>query len=261
MSESGFIDSHAHIYLDQFADDIEGVVQRARGAGVKAVCMPNIDGSTTKAMIDLAERYPGFYFPMQGLHPCSVTEQVDSQLEEVARRLDNDQAIAVGETGTDRYWDISLFSEQVKSFEQQIELALDHDLPVVIHSRESLDQNIAIISKFQNGNLRGVFHCFTGNLEQAKQIMDLGFLLGIGGVLTFKNSELKDIMPDIGLKSVVLETDAPYLSPVPYRGKRNEPAYLRHTARFLADVLGEQEETVAEVTSRNAEVLFRLKVV
>lgn len=259
MADSSLIDSHAHIYLNQFADDIEEVVQRAKDGGVTAVCMPNIDGSTTKAMIDLAERFPGFCYPMQGLHPCSVTDQVESQLEDVARRLEHDQAIAVGETGTDRYWDVSLFDKQVTAFERQISLALDHDLPVVIHSRESLDHNIGIISKFQNGRLRGVFHCFTGNLEQARQIMDLGFFLGVGGVLTFKNSELKDIMPVIGLECVVLETDAPYLSPVPFRGKRNEPAYMRHTARFLAGVLGVPEETVSEITSRNAELLFRLK--
>ena len=258
MPDISFIDSHAHIYLEQFDEDLEAMITRSKQAGVNAVCMPNIDSETTSRMLDLATRFPGYCLPMMGLHPCSVTTDYKSQLKEIEEQLDLLDFIAVGEIGTDRYWDLSLYPQQVAAFEWQLGLAAERGLPVAIHSRDSIDENIAIVESIQDGRLRGVFHCFTGTEEQGRKIMDLGFYLGIGGVLTFKNSDLKEVMPRLGLSRVLLETDAPYLSPMPNRGKRNEPAYLRFTADFLAQVMGVSVTEVAEQTTANCRALFDL---
>jgi TatD DNase family protein len=247
------IDTHAHIYLPEFDDDREKVIAMATEAGVAGIYLPAIDSSTHERMLETEKDFP-VCRSMMGLHPCSVKEDFSKEIEIVKDYLAKRRFIAVGEIGLDFYWDKTFSSQQYSAFEQQIVLALEHQLPIVIHSRNAIDECIEVVAKYPG--LRGVFHCFSGTVEQANKIIDLKFMLGIGGVVTFKNGGLDKVIPQIGLSSVILETDAPYLAPVPYRGKRNEPAYTKLVAGKIAALLELPLEEVATVTSSNAEKLF-----
>lgn len=249
------IDTHAHIYLPEFDDDRKQVIESALAAGVKNIYLPAIDSSTHEKMLHTESEYP-FCKSMIGLHPCSVKENFSNEIEIIKDYLSHRKFIAIGEIGLDFYWDKTFTKQQYEAFHQQIELALQYNLPIVIHSRNAIDECIDVVAQYPE--LRGVFHCFSGNEQQAKKIIDLHFLLGIGGVATFKNGGLDKVIPQIGLTSLILETDAPYLAPVPFRGKRNEPAYTKLVAERVAALLGVELDEVALVTSQNAEKLFSL---
>ena len=251
-----FIDTHAHLYLSHFEDDLDKVVDRAKTAGISNVYLPNIDSGSIDSLHALEDRFPDFFYPLMGLHPCSVKENYRSELDIVTQWVNERNYKGIGEIGIDLYWDKSYYEEQVIAFKYQIELAKAKNWPIIIHSRESLDLTIDIVSELQDGTLSGVFHCFTGNVEQAKTIQDIGFYMGIGGVLTFKNGGLDKIVDQISLQNLVLETDSPYLSPVPYRGKRNESAYVLDIATRLASLLEMDLEEIARITSDNAKTLF-----
>ncbi len=250
------IDTHCHLYVPTFSEDIDEVFQRALEAGVKRFYLPAIDMQTEAAMLDLEKRYPDICFAMQGLHPCSVNAEFTGALRHVEQSLAGRHFVAVGEIGLDFYWDRSFEKEQYQAFHQQIEWAQHFDLPIVIHSRESIDQTIAVVQEHQKGKLRGIFHCFNETEEHAKKIIDLGFYVGIGGTVTYKNSKLPAVLKHIGLENMVLETDSPYLPPVPFRGKRNESSYLIYVAEKLAELKGIGVENVASVTSGNAAKIF-----
>lgn len=249
------IDTHAHIYLAEFQGELEDVISRAQNAGVSTIIMPAIDSSTHSSMIETAKESQNC-LSMMGLHPCSVNQDYEKELKIVEEYFSQRKFYAVGELGLDFYWDKTFTEQQYDAFHRQIEIAIKYELPIVIHSRNSIDQCIDVVR--QHPLSRGVFHCFSGDLEQAKQIMDLNFMLGIGGVATFKNGGLDKVLPHIGLSHVVLETDAPYLAPVPYRGKRNEPAYIKIVAERLATLLNISVEEVAKNTTENAKKMFGL---
>lgn len=234
------------------------MLEKAEKEGVSKILMPAIDSSTHTVMLELEEERPLTCISMIGLHPCSVKENYLFELKIVRDYLEKRSFKAVGEIGLDFYWDKTFTEQQYAAFNQQIEWALHFDLPIVIHSRNSTDECIEVVSKHQKGKLRGVFHCFSGDIVQAKRVIDLGFYLGIGGVVTFKNSGLDKVMEEISLEHVVLETDAPYLAPVPFRGKRNEPAYLKYVAEKLAGIKNVEIDEVAKITTANAEKLFGL---
>jgi TatD DNase family protein len=255
-----FIDTHTHLYLNAFDDDREAVVERAVEKEVRYMLLPNIDSSSVTAMHSLCKKYPGHCFPMMGLHPTSVKENFKEELDQVVQLLSRSKYVAVGEIGIDLYWDKTYREQQEEAFRFQVDLAMENDLPVVIHSRESIDELIEILSEYNNQSLRGVFHCFTGNKVQADKIIKLGFLLGIGGVLTFKNSNLSEVIRDISLSHLILETDSPFLAPAPYRGKRNESSYVRIIARKLADIMQVEPDEVARITSKNAMILFKMNL-
>ena len=222
------IDTHSHVYLDQFEADLPAMLSRAENEGVGQILMPAIDNNTHMAMMGVELSFPGRCISMMGLHPCSVKEGYKEEIKIVRDHFNKRNFVAVGETGLDFYWDRTFTKEQYDSFQIQIDLALQYDNPVVIHSRNSIDECIKVISENQKGKLKGVFHCFSGNIDQANRIIELGFYLGIGGVITFKNSGLDKVMANVDMKNVILETDAPYLAPVPFRGKRNECSYLKY---------------------------------
>jgi TatD DNase family protein len=252
------IDTHCHIYSDEFDLDRAAMVARAQDEGITKMLMPAIDSSTHKQMLELENEFPQTCRSMMGLHPCSVKEGHKDELRISAQWLEKRPFVAIGETGLDFYWDLTFTNEQYHSFQCQIEWALQYDVPIVIHSRNSINECIQVINKNQKGNLRGVFHCFSGSLEQAKQIVDLNFHLGIGGVLTFKKSGLDALIEQIDLTHVVLETDAPYLAPVPFRGKRNECSYIKYIAQKLSEIKQMPVDEIAQVTTANAEKLFWL---
>jgi TatD DNase family protein len=250
------IDTHCHLYLAEFAPEIQEVIQRAENEGVQQFYLPAIDSEVIQAMLEMEEVFAGKCFAMMGLHPCSVKENYHKELELVSQWLEKRPFAAVGEIGLDFYWDTTYKIEQERVFHQQIEWALHYKRPIVIHSRESMQDCIRVVQEHQNGNLRGIFHCFTGYLEDAKKITDLGFYLGIGGVLTYKNTHLRDVLTDVSLDHLVLETDAPYLTPVPFRGKRNESSYIKYVAHKLAEVKNVPVEEVARITTANAQKIF-----
>ncbi|MDI1321820.1 MAG: TatD family hydrolase [Algoriphagus sp.] len=250
------IDTHAHIYSTKFDSDRDQVIQEIRNAGVERVYMPNVDVNTIEAMLDCEEKYQGLCIPMMGLHPCDVKEDFEEQLLVMEDWLNKRSFAAVGEIGLDLYWDKTFFEQQKKALRIQIGWAKAKNLPIVLHCRESMDETIAIVKEEHDGKLRGIFHCFNGNVSQANQIIEMGFLLGIGGVATYKNGGLDLVIPEIGLENLVLETDAPYLAPVPFRGKRNSPAYLPFIAEKIGDFLKISKEEVALKTKENALNLF-----
>jgi len=250
------IDTHCHIYLDEFDSDREDMLSRARNEGVSKFIMPAIDSETHVDLLALADKYPASCLPMMGLHPCSVKAEFEKELKIAEAYFDKRTFIAVGETGLDFYWDLTWKKEQYISFQRQIEWAIHYNLPVVIHSRNSLDECIKIISENQKGYLKGVFHCFSGTPEQASKIIHLGFYLGIGGVVTFKNSGIDKVIKNVDLKHIVLETDSPYLAPVPVRGKRNECSYLKYVVERLSSIKGVSKEEIGLITTGNAKELF-----
>ena len=250
-----FIDTHTHIYLPEFDDDRDDMMQKAKEVNVEFTIMPAIDSSTHEKMFEVQAIYPNCY-SMIGLHPCSVNQDYEKELGIVNQYLNNRKFVAIGEVGLDFYWDKTFTSEQYDAFRKQIQIALRFDLPIVIHSRNAIDECIGVVSEYLN--VKGVFHCFSGNEEQARKILQLNFMLGIGGVVTFKNAGLDKVIEKIGLGNVILETDAPYLAPVPHRGKRNEPAYIKLVAEKLSAICNLPLEKIAEITTENARKLFKL---
>lgn len=250
------VDSHAHIYLKEFKDDLTQIIDRARESGVKAIFMPNIDHTSIDDMLEVAATYPEYCFPMMGLHPCSVDKDFEKWLYEVESYLNKGGFVAVGEIGTDLYWDNKYWPEQQEALKIQLDLAVKYKLPFAIHCRESIEETIELISPLNSNNLNGVFHCFTGTSDQAGVIKNMGFKLGIGGVATFKNGGLNDVIEDCELTHLLLETDSPYLAPAPFRGKRNEPSYITNICTKIAEFKDLDFDIVANQTSENTLSLF-----
>jgi TatD DNase family protein len=252
------IDTHTHLYLPEFDTDRDEAVRRAVDSGIVKMLLPNIDLQSVDPMLSAVNRYPGICYAMTGLHPTSVKSDYQAQLDKLEKLFDKQKFIAVGEIGIDQYWDKTLLKEQIISFRRQISFAYDNSLPVVIHSREAFAEVFSVLDEFKGKKLKGVFHAFTGSLEDAEKAINLGFKLGIGGIVTFKNGGLDLIVRETGPENLILETDSPYLAPVPYRGKRNESAYIRIINRKLADIFGMEEEEIASVTYSNSVSLFNL---
>jgi len=250
------IDTHSHIYLPEFDMDRAFVLERAEKEGITKILMPAIDSTTHEMMLKLEDNSLSICLSMMGLHPCSVKENYRDELTIARNYLEKRTFKAVGEIGLDFYWDKSFTDQQYAAFHEQIEWALQYDSPIVIHSRNSIDECVKVVGEHQKGSLRGVFHCFSGNSYQASQVIDLGFYLGIGGVVTFKNSGLDKVMESINLGNIVLETDAPYLAPVPFRGKRNEPSYLKYVVEKLVEIKKVSWEEIAFTTTANSQKLF-----
>ncbi|MBX2935489.1 MAG: TatD family hydrolase [Ferruginibacter sp.] len=250
------IDTHCHLYVDEFKADINDVIDRALTAGVKKFYLPAIDSSEHSNMLLLEERYPAVCYAMMGLHPCSVKENWIAELNIVEEWLAKRKFAAIGEIGLDFYWDTTFTEQQYKAFRMQIEIALQYGLPIVIHTRNAMKQTIEVVEEYVSKGLRGIFHCFGGSIDEAKRIIDAGFYLGIGGVVTYKNAGLAQVLENIDLKFIVLETDAPYLTPVPYRGKRNESSYLKFIIEKLALVKNVSVAEVETATTANAKKIF-----
>ena len=251
-----FIDTHAHIYLSEFTSDIDSVIDRAQKENVKKYFLPAIDSSHHQEMILLEERFSSCCFAMMGLHPCSVKENYVDELKIVENWLNKKQFAAIGEIGLDFYWDKIFTKQQYKAFEIQMQWALDKKLPIVIHTRNAIQEAIEVVLPFSKKGLTGIFHCFGDDYATAKKIMDMNFYLGIGGIVTYKNSGLNEVLKEIPLSAIVLETDAPYLTPVPFRGKRNEPVYIKLIAEKIASIKEISVEEVATITTSNAEKIF-----
>lgn len=252
-----WIDSHAHLYGKDFSGDRKEMVERALAAGVTRLFLPNIDSGSINSMLELEAQFPDNCYAMMGVHPCHVNENVDHELTVVRTWLEKRPFKAIGEIGLDFYWDKTYTEQQYKAFRAQLELARSYDLPVSIHARESTRECIDVVRSLQDGRLSGVFHCFSGTLEQAREVIDLGFYLGIGGVVTFKKSGLDQVVEQIDMQHIVLETDAPYLAPVPYRGKRNESSYIPLIGEKIADIKNLKIADVAAITTSNALKLFK----
>lgn len=253
------IDSHAHIYSKEFDTDRDEMLVRAKAQGVTKIFMPAIDSETHPAMLDAASKYPDFCLSMIGLHPCSVKENFLEEIDVIKELLKQHKFYGIGETGIDLYWDKTFVSQQKEALIIQAELALEYNLPLILHTRNATQETIDVIKTYQGTGLKGIFHCFGGTVEEAVQIIDLGFLLGIGGVASFKNGGLQQVLPHCSLENIVLETDAPYLAPTPYRGKRNEPAYLTQIVECIASIMQKEKTEVLDATSKNAEQLFLTK--
>jgi len=254
-----FIDTHSHLYLEEFNNDRAEIISRALGAGVSKILLPNIDRDSVPGLLEMVYNYPGICYPMIGIHPTSVKDDYQLQFESVKEWLSKEKFIAIGEIGIDLYWDKTYFRQQSEIFKYQIELALEMEMPVVIHSRESFPEIFRMLEDYRGSGLKGVFHAFTGDTGEAEHITEFGFLIGIGGIVTFKNSGLDKVVADIGIENLMLETDAPYLAPTPFRGKRNESAYIPIIAEKIADITGCSTEEVADTTFRNALQLFKLE--
>lgn len=256
-----YIDTHTHLFSDQFNEDRTDVVKRAIDSGITKLLLPNIDESSLKPMFDLVAQFPENCLPMVGLHPGSVGAEVEQQLTVIKEALfaNRNQCVAVGEIGMDLYWDKTYINEQAFAFREQIKWAKELQLPIAIHARDAFDEIFAILDEVNDDRLTGVFHCFTGDESQANHALSYGgFKLGIGGVVTYKKSELPDVLAKIDLKHLILETDSPYLPPVPYRGKRNESSYLLHVAEKLTEIYGVSLREIEEQTTNNAKELFRV---
>ena len=254
---SYWIDSHAHIYSDQFDNDREEMIARGREAGVEEIYMPNVDHTSVEGMLEVEGRHKDVCIAMMGLHPCSVKQDFEKELYGVEQWLSKRKFAAVGEIGTDLYWDKSFWEQQKEAFTIQVSWAKKYQLPIVIHCRQSIDETIGLLEPLLGHGLTGIFHCFSGNLEQAKKVISMGFYLGLGGVATFKNGGLDKVIPEISLDNVVLETDSPYLAPVPHRGKRNEPAYIPLIASKIVEIKKISLGELQEVTTRNAKKIFK----
>lgn len=252
------IDTHAHIYAAEFDNDRDEVIQRALSQGVDKILLPNIDLDSIQPMLATEAQYPDICHSMMGLHPCYVNSDVKQSLSTIYSWFEKHHFIAVGEIGIDLYWDKTYKTEQEHAFITQLNWAKEMKLPVVIHTRDSIEETLQLLRSEQNGALSGVFHCFGGSIEQAKAINDLGFHLGLGGVSTFKNGGMDKVIPSLDLDYVILETDCPYLAPVPHRGKRNEPSYTALVAKRIAELRGLDVNEVDRLTTENANKLFRL---
>jgi len=250
-----FTDTHTHLYLEQFNDDIDSVIENSISSNVNRLFLPAINSSYTESMFALKERYPENIFLMSGLHPCYVDSNYQDEIKHVERIINENEVVAVGEIGIDLYWDKTNIDIQTEAFESQISIANNHNLPIVIHCRESFNEiyNVLIKSKVNNG---GIFHCFSGDLIQAKKIIDIGMKLGIGGVVTFKNGKIDKFLNQIDISDIVLETDSPYLSPEPLRGKRNESSNIKYVAEKLCDIYNLSYHEIAEITTQNSKDIF-----
>jgi TatD DNase family protein len=254
------IDTHTHIYLDDFNDDRSVIINNCKINGINKLLLPNIDSKTIEAVNMLSAEYPETCYPMMGLHPCSVKKNYQSELAIIENQLNKENYIAIGEIGIDLYWDQSTLEEQKIAFKTQVKWAKEKKLPIVIHTRESFDEIFSIIDTLNDDNLTGVFHCFTGNKEQAEHIINYGgFKLGIGGVVTFKNAGLDITLKEVDIDHLVLETDSPYLTPVPFRGKRNESTYLTYVAEKLSSIYECSIDEIAKKTTTNAREVFKLE--
>ncbi|RAW01611.1 TatD family hydrolase [Pseudochryseolinea flava] len=251
-----FIDTHAHVYADDFQNDRMDMLQKATEAGVGKVYMPNVDHASIDKMMEIESRSNGQCIAAMGLHPCSVKKDFQRELYIVEEWLAKRKFAAVGEIGTDLYWDKTFWEQQKEAFTIQVNWAKQYKLPIIIHCRESIDQTIELVEQLKDENLTGIFHCFSGNVDQAYRITRLGFMLGIGGVATFKNGGLDKVLPQIELDHLVLETDSPYLAPVPHRGKRNEPSYVPLVAQRIADIMNVSVDEVQRKTTHNALKIF-----
>ncbi len=253
------IDTHAHLYAKEFIEDFDQVVIRAKSNGVNKILLPNIDVSSISLMEDLCLNYPDFFYPMMGLHPCSVDGDWRNQFAVIEKKLKENKYIAVGEIGIDLFWDKSFVKEQKEAFRIQLELADKLRLPVVIHARESFSEIFEVLDSLDLKTLSGVFHCFTGGLKEIEKINSYhNFYFGIGGVLTYKNSELPNVLKQIPLDKLILETDSPYLPPVPFRGKRNESSYIVHIAHKVSEIFKISQAEIEKITTKNASELFKL---
>jgi len=251
-----FTDSHAHIYAEQFDEDREEAIIASVNEGITKIYMPNIDLESIDGMLKVEEKFPSQCIPMMGLHPCYVEKDFEKQLYQMESWIQKRSFAAIGETGLDFYWDKTFFEQQKESLRIQIRWAKEKKWPIVIHCRESMEETLAIIEEEKDENLKGIFHCFSGTIDQAKRIISCGFLLGIGGVATYKNGGLETVLSEIGLDHLVLETDAPYLPPVPHRGKRNSPLYLPLIAQRVADLTANDLSTVSHITQKNVQNIF-----
>jgi TatD DNase family protein len=252
------IDTHTHLYLPEFDADRDEVVNRAVGNGISKMLLPNIDIQSVDRMMSAVTRYPGICYPMTGLHPTSVREDFVSQLDRLESLVIKHKFVAIGEIGIDLYWDKTFIKEQLIAFKRQITFASDNSLPVVIHSRDAFSEVFSVLDEFKDKKIKGVFHAFSGNLKDAEKAVEMGFKLGIGGIVTFKNSGLDKIVKDIGAENLILETDSPYLAPAPYRGKRNESSYICIINKKLAEIFGMNEEETASITYSNSTRLFNV---
>lgn len=252
------IDTHSHIYLEDFDSDRADAISNAVDNGVKHIVLPNIDASTISKLIEVCAANKNICYPALGLHPTHVNADYESELMKIRQVVFNTKIVAIGEIGIDLYWDKTHFTEQVKAFVTQIKWAAELNLPVIIHSRKSLNELFAILDEYKALQLEGVFHCFPGNAKEALRAIEKGFYLGIGGVVTYKNSEMSRVVCEVPLKNIVLETDAPFLSPHPYRGQRNQSAYIKEIAQKIAEIKQEDFEKVANTTTNNALNLFKL---
>jgi TatD DNase family protein len=252
------IDTHTHLYLPAFRNDRDEMIRRAVSSGVEKLLMPNIDVPSIEPMLSATENYQGICYPMIGLHPTSVKDDFLLQLDEIEKTASQHKFIAIGEIGIDLYWDKTRLAEQTEAFRRQVAFAINADLPVVIHSRNSINEVFGVLEEFAGSGLKGVFHAYSSDLRSAKKVIGMGFLLGVGGVLTYKNSILGSICKEVGPQHIVLETDSPYLTPVPYRGKRNESSYICIINKKLAEILEMSEEETASITFENSCRLFNL---
>ncbi|MEN8229802.1 MAG: TatD family hydrolase [Bacteroidota bacterium] len=253
-----YTDSHTHLYLDAFSNDRDEMVKRAVDAGVSRMFLPNIDSSSIAPMFTLTDQYPGVCYPMMGLHPTSVKENYREELKTIETQLDRSGIIAIGETGIDLYWDKTFFREQEEVFKTQIRWAKEMHLPLVIHARDSFQEIFSMLDKVGTQGLRGVFHSFTGSVDVLGKALSYDFMIGINGIVTFKNSNLGEVVQSIPKDRLLLETDSPFLAPVPHRGKRNESSYLVEIAAKVAEIHNLTKEEIGEITSRNAEYLFQI---
>jgi TatD DNase family protein len=256
MKNYELIDTHCHLYLEDFKNDLPAYIERARAEGVSRIYLPSLDKNHFLSMVGLEEKFPGFCFSMAGIHPCYVKENFRDELQFLQEQLSGRRFWAVGEIGLDYYWDRTHDQEQMTCFLEQIALAKQYGLPIVIHSRSSMNETIAVLRQQKDALLRGIFHCFSGTYENAMDVINCGLMLGIGGVVTYKNAGLAEVVARLPLESIVLETDAPYLTPVPFRGKRNESSYLKYVVEKIAEVKGVSVEEVATITSANAKKVF-----
>ncbi|MEX0883960.1 MAG: TatD family hydrolase [Cyclobacteriaceae bacterium] len=251
------IETHAHIYSKKYDQDRDSVIERSIEKGIRKIFMPNIDLESIEPMLQLEKAYPDFCYPMIGLHPCDVDQDFEKKLEVMESWLNKHPFSGIGESGTDLYWDKTFFDHQKESLKTHIHWAKEKKLPLILHCRESLGPTIELVQDYRDKDLTGIFHCFSGTLEQAQDIIEMGFFLGIGGTVTYKNSGVGAVLEKIGLAHLVLETDSPYLAPVPFRGKRNAPEYLPYIAEKIAEYTGNKVEEVAEITNRNAMKIFK----
>ncbi|MGB0429403.1 MAG: TatD family hydrolase [Bacteroidia bacterium] len=255
---NSFIDTHSHLFVEQFDDDREATIARAKAAGIEKILLPNIDIESIDRLNKMVNQFPDYCCGMMGLHPCSVKTDYKSTLKAIEKEFVHNKYVAVGEIGLDYYWDTSLINEQKQAFKMQLNWAKELGLPVAIHTRDSFADALEIVKNEQNGSLSGVFHCWSGTVEEGEQVKDVGFYMGIGGVATFKKSTHQHILPHLGLDKIILETDSPYLAPVPFRGKRNESAYTVQVAQKLASIYEVGLDEIALITTKNAIDLFKL---
>jgi len=254
------IDTHTHLYLEEFQSDIQETIQRSKENDVKYMIIPNIDSSSIFSMMNLCDTYKNCCFPCMGVHPSSIKEDFNKEINMAKEWLHKEKFVAIGEIGIDLYWDKTYIQKQIEAFKKQLDLALEFNLPVIIHSRNSLHEIIPILNEKKHKPIKAVFHCYPGSLEQAIDLTQKGYKLGIGGVITYKNAGVANVVKELTLQNIVLETDSPYLSPVPFRGKRNESAYIKNIAQFIAEIKNVSLEEVADITTQSAIELFKLEI-